>query len=571
MSNLSEERRVRMLSFLDALRQANQDDVTQLRAINEIEQALNEKKYGLTWEAHRERVDDLADNNILVFHEVKDKLISHSNVPFYNFILEGDNLHSLKLLEKTHSGLVDVVYIDPPYNTGNNDFKYNDKFIDKNDSYTHSKWLSFMFARLTIAYKLLKRDGLIIINIDENEGHQLKLLLDEIFGESNYIGEFIWKARSGKSGTSSLIAMQHEYIYCYAKDKSRLNFYVKENITDKDELENLRQWGQKVYRSDRPTMFFPIYYKNDEWVLPTKAEIADFNKGQGVFDDGALHRLNKKYEQNGYTALLPMINGEYGRWRTSYNGVVKLINDGLLKLCFDSEQQMIIKKIKPKGRVSKVASDSIISDCGSASTGTSELKQIFSGRKVFDTTKPLALVKKLLYYGVYNKSEAIVLDFFAGSGTTGHALMELNSIDNGKRRYILCTNNDNNICEEVTYQRLLKIQDKLPHNLKYYKTGLIEKTRDMPLMEELLDNIKPLIELESACNIDSSSMKVFLTEDEFDAFVDAEEVINLTKIFLASDIMLSASQEEKLRYSHCEAIRIPEYYYRDELIESGDI
>ena len=560
-----------MLSFLDALRQANQDNVTQLRAINEIEQALNEKKYGLTWEAHRERADDLADNNILVFHEIKDKLISHSNVPFYNFILEGDNLHSLKLLEKTHSGLVDVIYIDPPYNTGNNDFKYNDKFIDKNDSYTHSKWLSFMFTRLTIAYKLLKRDGLIIVNIDENEGHQLKLLLDEIFGESNYIGEFIWKARSGKSGTSSLIAMQHEYIYCYAKDKNRLNFYVKETVTDKEELENLRQWGQKVYRSDRPTMFFPIYYKNDEWILPTKAEITAFYKGQGIFDDRALHRLNKKYEQNGYTALLPMINGEYGRWRTSYNGVVKLINDGLLKRCFDSDQQMIIKKIKPKGRVSKIASDSIISDCGSASAGTSELKQIFSGRKVFDTTKPLALVKKLLYYGVYNKSEAIVLDFFAGSGTTGHALMELNCIDNGKRRYILCTNNDNNICEEVTYQRLLKIQDKFPHNLKYFKTGLIEKTKDMPLMEDLLDNIKPLIELEAACDIDSSSMKIFLTEDEFDEFIDAVEVINLTKIFLASDIMLSASQEEKLKKSHCEVIRIPEYYYKDELIESGDI
>lgn len=184
MANLSKEKRDKMLAFLEELRKNNVDDKN-LLAINEIENFINEKKYGLVWEKHSEQVDTDLESNILVFTEEKEKKIVANEEEDYNFLLEGDNLHSLKLLEKTHGGKIDVIYIDPPYNTGNKDFKYNDTFIDKNDGYSHSKWLSFMERRLEIAKKLLTDDGVIFISIDDNEQAQLKLLCDSIFGEEN--------------------------------------------------------------------------------------------------------------------------------------------------------------------------------------------------------------------------------------------------------------------------------------------------------------------------------------------------------------------------------------------------
>ena len=148
MTNLSQEKRLRMLSFLETLRKNNQDDISSLRAINEIEAALNEKKYGLVWENHVENVDILIDKNIPVLEDIVERKIELNNKNPYNFLIEGDNLHALKILEKTHRGKVDVIYIDPPYNTGSKDFIYDDNYVNIDDSYRHSKWLSFMSKRL---------------------------------------------------------------------------------------------------------------------------------------------------------------------------------------------------------------------------------------------------------------------------------------------------------------------------------------------------------------------------------------------------------------------------------------
>ena len=184
--NLSNKKRKEMIDFLEILRQEHTDDKS-IRAINQIENELTEKKYGLVWEEYSEKVDEMLVNNIPIFKEIEDKKILVNEEKPFNFLLEGDNLHSLTLLEKTHTGKVDVIYIDPPYNTGNKDFIYDDKFIDKTDGYIHSKWLSFMSKRLEIAKKLLKDDGIIFISIDDNEQAQLKLLCDNIFGEENLI------------------------------------------------------------------------------------------------------------------------------------------------------------------------------------------------------------------------------------------------------------------------------------------------------------------------------------------------------------------------------------------------
>ena len=167
MANLSQIKREKMLKFLETLKEQHSDDES-LIAINQIENELTSKKYGLVWEEHEEEVDVKMRTHIPVFTEVEEKeVVGDSECEQYNFLLEGDNLHSLKLLEKTHKGKIDVIYIDPPYNTKNKDFVYDDKFVGEDDTFRHSKWISFMYERLKIAQKLLSEKGAIFISIDD--------------------------------------------------------------------------------------------------------------------------------------------------------------------------------------------------------------------------------------------------------------------------------------------------------------------------------------------------------------------------------------------------------------------
>lgn len=192
--NLSKVKREKLLSKLELLKQQI-DDEDIIATLNEVETELTKKKYGLVWEEHSEEVDEQMKSNIPIFIEDKDKeIISDETLPF-NFLLEGDNLHSLKLLEKTHKGKIDIIYIDPPYNTLQNDFMYDDKFLSKEDTFIHSMWLSFMDKRLRIAKNLLKENGFIFISIDDHEAAQLKLLCDEVFGESNYQNTYYIQVR----------------------------------------------------------------------------------------------------------------------------------------------------------------------------------------------------------------------------------------------------------------------------------------------------------------------------------------------------------------------------------------
>ena len=242
MANLSQIRREQMISFLETLKEQHNDDMS-LIAINQIERELTSKKYGLVWEDHEEEVDIKMQTHIPVFTEVKEKeIVGEPNSNLYNFLLEGDNLHSLKLVEKTHKGKIDVIYIDPPYNTGNKDFVYNDTQVAYEDTFRHSKWLSFMAERLKIAKKLLTKQGMIFISIDDNENAQLKLLCDSILGEQNYITSLIWQKKKGGGNDSRHVATEHEYVLFYAFNKELLNNlfipYGEEYVTrykEKDE------------------------------------------------------------------------------------------------------------------------------------------------------------------------------------------------------------------------------------------------------------------------------------------------------------------------------------------------
>lgn len=205
-TNISKQKREDLLNKIKEIRAfmsaAPQDENTGnlLTYLSDLEKDVNGKKYGLVFEEHREKIDEVLDTHTPVLTEEKDLLIDNGGQ--MNFLIEGDNLASLKLLEKTHKGKIDLIYIDPPYNTGNKDFVYDDAFVERNDLFVHSKWLSFIQPRLLIAKKLLKEHGSIFISIDDNEQAALKILCDYIFGESNFINQIVVKAKasSGASG-----------------------------------------------------------------------------------------------------------------------------------------------------------------------------------------------------------------------------------------------------------------------------------------------------------------------------------------------------------------------------------
>ena len=211
----------------------------------------------------------------------------------------------------------------------------------------------------------------------------------------------------------------------------------------------------------------------------------------------------------------------------------------------------------------------LLIDLGSLSVAKDEMKEIIGNRELFDTPKPIELIKHLVK--ISSKTNSIILDFFAGSGTTGHAVMQLNKEDGGNRKYILCTNNENNICEEVTYQRLKNIQNELPHNLKYFKTDFIPKFTDEEdsVLDKIMDHIRELIELEHALEIDGKKYIIISDEDKLDEVIS--KIKNCGKLFIKSGIFLTRNHQRLLEEKDVSIIEIPEYYFREELKEIGEL
>lgn len=439
--------------------------------VKEIEALRKQKTYGLVWERDKtqEKFDFYlnwagnqneehfaeGERQFPVLTEVKSKEIKTSKNDDYNLLIEGDNYHSLAVLNFTHANSIDVIYIDPPYNTGSKDFKYNDQWVDKEDGYRHSKWLSFMEKRLILAKNILKKSGIIFISIDDNELAQLKILCNEIFGEENFIEQIIWKNKYGAGAKTTGFISVHEYILCYSKGKvfdiqSPLGNNEFEKHSRKDEKFSIRgpyrtQPLMTKSLGDRPNLVYPILYKGNE-IWPDK---------QWVWSK---ERMNLAIKNNDVEFTLKK-DGTYGIRAKQY------LND-------------------ESGNVRKGKPTSIIEDYFTQE-GTKELSEIF-GKPTFSFPKPKNLIKYLLSL-VINKTvnqNAIILDFFAGSGTTAHAVLELNKEDEGNRRFILCTNNENNICTDVCYPRIQKVMggykstdykiEGLGGNLKYFKNSFVD-------------------------------------------------------------------------------------------------
>lgn len=578
-NNLSKIRRDKMLKTIIEIKKNVSDEET-LSNLSMIENELTKKKYGLIWEEHEERVDKELETQIPTFEEIKDKEIIFNSDDKFNFLLEGDNLHSLYLLEKTHKGKIDVIYIDPPYNTGNRDFSYNDQFIDSLDGYKHSKWLSFIEKRLRIAKELLSKNGMILISIDENEGAQLKLLCDEIFDESNRLSTHHIKVRFDNKSLNEDNDWQPvmEYVYIYAKDKA--NFYANKPSEEYDlskfqykitELEK----GEKVRIGNKDVTIF----KDGQWKIekfPGKIGLLKetWASGSIVRQSGTAAEFLAKYliqrkEIDGLNCLYKIDNmGEDGLGYRYVSGPKKV--DAIRGKFYSGVPLERLNDINNNGSSRKTRPISNYYDfSGDFGNIRNEGGIPFNSGK-----KPVKMLKELINYHI-NKN-AIVLDFFAGSGSTAQAVLELNNEDSGNRKYILCTNDENNICEEITYNRIRNVingygkYSPCPSNLKYYRCTYISRinTEQENLHNNLLINIKNLIQLENGIKIDDNKIRIYLTEEELDKFSNNQEELNACeKVYISSDILLTTEQERKFKDNNIEVYIIPEYYFEDEIME----
>lgn len=534
-TNVSKQKREELLAKIKAIRTyiatAPQDENTAnlLAYLSELEKDVGAKKYGLVFEEHREEIDEVLATHTPVLTE--DGSLFIDNGGQMNFLIEGDNLASLQLLEKTHKGKIDLIFIDPPYNTGNNDFGYDDTRVDINDGFRHSKWLSFMKVRLSIARKLLKEDGVIFLAIDDNEQANLKLLCDNIFGEDNFLASIIWQHSIQPKGYAGTFSVHHNYILCYQKTDA----YVLNSLPRTEE-------DNKAYSN-------PDNDPRGRW---RSGDVRN-----------ALYRPNLIYDiiTPSGKIIKPCANG----WRWSKETVEEKIRTG--EIIFSEDETRIIRKIyldTLDGRTPETIWFG--KDVGTTRSAMSEIKEIF-GSSAFGTPKPTGLIERVLRL-VENKN-AVCLDFFAGSGTTGHAVMKLNAEDGGSRHFILCTNNENNICREVTYERIKRVIDKEGYaaSLKYFKVDYIPVSERMyyEYADELLAHIRELVELENGINFTGNAeVGIVLTEDELVAFIQKGEAFaKCRKLYMGHDLLPDEEQEKILCSRGIEISIIPDYYYRD--------
>ena len=454
-----------------------------LAKIKELEKELKsikkQKKYGLVWEDKPEEIVELCKRQvpILRLKEKKkgiDPVIITDKLKDENILIEGDNFHALSVLNYTHKRKIDVIYIDPPYNTGAKDWKYNNDYVDENDAYRHSKWISMMYNRLSVAKKLLKDDGILICAIDDNELQTTSLLFDDLFPDK--IKNTVVIVNNPHGVSRSGFSRTHEYAMFLLNSNQVIN---KKPAPEDLRNINLRRSGNNSLREDSPTMFYPIFVDKKTLKVIGVGDVPkkDFHPKRAIFEKDKYFEVwpidSKKIEKNWY----------YSKKRVQENGATELncnFVKGQLQISFphSNNSEQTYKTVW------------IGSEYDSGAYGATLVKDITLNN--FPFPKSINTVLDCLK-AVVKSDKAIILDFFAGSGTTAHAVLELNRQDNGNRKFILCTNNENGICEEITYKRLRGVMEGykdskgekikgLGGNLRYYKTDLvdIEKLHNTP-------------------------------------------------------------------------------------------
>lgn len=536
--NVSKQKRDRLVEKINKIKtyiaSAKQDENTAqlLTYIADIEKDIKGKKYGLVFEEHREAIDEILEQNTPVLTEEKDLFIDNGGQ--MNFLIEGDNLAALQLLEKTHKGKIDLIYIDPPYNTGNKDFIYDDNFVDANDTFRHSKWLSFMHKRLEVARNLLSEKGVIFISIDDNEQAQVKLMCDNVFGADNFIAQIIWERAYAPVNLKKHFSESHDYVICFAKK-------IQKAICN-----GLPRSGEV----------------NDRYLNPD-------NDIRGVWK-AADSTVGPAVQEKIYEITLPSgrkVLPSSGRcWLYTKERFTEMVNDNRIWFGPNGDSTPAVKKFlsEVKHGVTPMTIWKY-AEVGHSQDATKELKNIFDGESKFTYPKSIRLLQRIV--GLYGDKSSIILDFFAGSGTTGHAVMKLNAEDGGKRKFILCTNNENNICRDVTYERIKRVieRDKYAASLKYYKVDFVPISDKLyyEYADELLKHIRELVELENGINFNGNAeIAIVLTEKELDAFT-ASIPDKCKTIYLGHDVLPSEAQESLFKARGIAVNIIPDYYYRE--------
>ena len=544
--NISKKKREDLLAKIKEIRTfisaAPQDENTGtlLSYLSDLEKDVNGKKYGLIFEEHQEEIDEVLDTHTPVLTEDEALFIDHGGP--MNFLIEGDNLASLKLLEKTHKRKIDLIYIDPPYNTGHRDFVYDDSFIGKDDGFYHSKWVSFISQRLQVARNLLKDEGCIFISIGDGELATLKLLCDEIFGEANFLSIITRPTGTHTGVVNKALVGESDYLLVYCKSISVCaldglplseqdkKIYDMEDETGRFLIRPLRRTGGENRREDRPNMYFPINTPDGTQVYPIGP------------------------------------TGYESRWICNPEGYENLKSEGRIYWKEVNGKWQVYQKFYLQDK--RKAVSNLWNDLEGNKKATRELQAILmNDDKKFDFPKPVQLLEKIVR--MWPQNDATILDFFAGSGTTGHAVMKLNADDNGERRFIICTNNENNICRDITYERINRVieRDGYAASVKYYKVDYIPVSERMyyEYADELLAHIRELVELENGINFTGNAeIGIVLTEEELDGFIaNVDAFAKCHKLYMGHDLLPSEEQEEILRTHGIEISIIPDYYYRD--------
>lgn len=444
--------------------------------VRELKKVEKRKKYGIVWEDKPEQVAVLCKEKLPVLEEDKSKNILSGRDKPINVLIEGDNYHALSVLNYTHKGAIDVIYIDPPYNTGNGEsFIYNDKIVDKEDTYKHSKWLSFIAKRLILAKNLLAKHGVMFTHIDEHEMAQLVLLCNELFGENN-VDVLIWEKTANITNTKIIrrIKQTHEYIVVCYKDREN-TFFGK--------IKKATKWAKT--------------YSN-----PDKDPRGPYLPGIISLEEG---RSDSK-SINFYSLKLPSGRIMTREWYYPKSKIEELIADNRIYFPRAGDGVPRIKIFQNEDQF--YYCNSILTDLGTITTAKEEIADMFEGKDLFSTPKPTKLGMELIR--LIKDKNITVLDFFAGSGTVGHSVLKLNNEDGGNRKFILCTNNENNICMEVCYPRVKKAilgynnfsNEKvkgLGSNLKYYSCNFVDADPTDKNKRKLVDKSTEMLCLKENC------------------------------------------------------------------------
>ena len=443
------------------------------KLLHEYKELSKRKKFGIVWEDKIEEVAEQCKKSLPVLKDEKTKSFSTGKNGINHIFIEGDNYHALSVLNYTHKKKIDVIFIDPPYNTGSQHWIYNNSYVERDDRFKHSKWLSFMSKRLRLARNLLKEDGFFAITIDHNELFTLGLLMDEIFGEGNRVGIVTVLHNPKGRNQAKFFSENSEFLMIYAKDISKAEFNSVAISEDTQgtftEIDDEGKFRYEPYmrartvwsRENRPRNWYSIYVSKD------------------------LKDITHK-KQKGYYEVFPITNnGKEMAWKNIQETFIELNKNNYFEAKKEGSKIVIYHKYREQQVLKNVWTDKKYQ---SEFHGTNLLKKIF-GDKRFDYPKSLYLVMDILK--ITSKDDSVILDFFAGSGTTGHAVLELNKEDGGNRQFMLCTNNENNngnghggVAQGVCYPRIKKVIKGykestsiavagLGGNLRYYTGDLV--------------------------------------------------------------------------------------------------